>query len=251
MTGHWRLIALDMDGTLLRPDETISDENRRWIQRAREAGLEVTLATGRMMRGLVPALVQELGLTAPVVTGNGGEVWMPDGSLVERHVMAADDVRWLLALAREHRVHHWGSAAEALFRAGTFPEQVEAYTWVKFGFESDDPVRLRVIWDQLQAAGRFELTNSHPSNIEVNPAGVNKATGLATVCRILGIRAAEVIAMGDGLNDVPMLRWAGLGIAMGNAQPWVKEAADEVTEHHLADGVAKAIERILGAGALS
>jgi 5-amino-6-(5-phospho-D-ribitylamino)uracil phosphatase len=245
--NRWQLIALDMDGTLLRRDGTVSAENRKWIQKAREQGIEVTLATGRHIRSALPYM-EELGFTAPVVTSNGGEVWTADLVLLERHPLPLEDVRFLHEIALQYKkygTHIWANTINEIVHWDTFPEKIEQMIWLKFGYQNNDLSVIQEILHRLQAYGRFEITNSDPRNIEVNPAGINKASGLQTVCEHLRISPSRVVTMGDSLNDVAMLRWAGMGIAMGNAQEEVKAAADSVTASHEQDGVARAIERLL------
>jgi HAD superfamily hydrolase (TIGR01484 family) len=241
----WKLIALDMDGTSLREGRYLSDENRAWLLKAREAGIAFTFATGRHRRGIVAELMQDLNIQVPVVTMNGGEVWAADGELLARHPLSQDDVAWLRHLAAKYQAHFWAGSTEGPIQEHEFPDHVETCTWLKFGFYSWDQMVVRALWEELQRADRFELTNSHPLNIEVNPRGVTKAAGLQVVADYLGIQPEQVVAMGDSLNDIPMLRWAGLGIAMGNAQPPVKSAADWVTRSCDEDGVAYAIEKLL------
>jgi hydroxymethylpyrimidine pyrophosphatase-like HAD family hydrolase len=91
------------------------------------------------------------------------------------------------------------------------------------------------------------VTNSHPCNLEINPIGISKASGIEEVCRLIGISMSEVVAMGDSLNDMAMIKAAGLGVAMGNAQEELKAAADLVTVTNNEHAVAKIIrEHILG-----
>src|SRR5699024_5363474 len=121
------------------------------------------------------------------------------------------------------------------------PTDLSSSQWLKFGFDfDDDGVRTDVL-EQLSENPRLEITNSSPMNMEVNAVGVHKARGLETVCRRLGLSMDQVMAMGDSLNDIRMIKEAGLGIAMGNAQDVVKEAADWVTGTNEEDGVAQAI----------
>ena len=93
----------------------------------------------------------------------------------------------------------------------------------------------------VESWGTLEITNSHPSNIELNPLGISKASGVEAVCQLLGIRMSEVIAMGDSENDITMIREAGLGVAMGNAQDEVKRIADITTVTNNEHAVAKII----------
>ncbi len=242
--NRWRLIALDMDGTLLQAGGTISEQNLQWIHRARNAGIEVTIATGRPKRMIIPYL-ELLGIQVPFVVANGSEVWTSGGVLLERHTINHDDIRFLYALAQAYGIHFWSSVVDQVFKPGAFPEEIERYQWLKFGFKSEEPHVMGEIWKRLKAYGRLELSSSDPSNIEVNPKGITKATGLQKVCDYLNITAQQVVTMGDGLNDVAMLRWAGLGVAMANAPAEVQAYADTTTDHHEQDGVAKAIQKLL------
>jgi HAD superfamily hydrolase (TIGR01484 family) len=241
----WKLIALDMDGTSLDLGLDISEENRHWMRRAMAAGIQVTFATGRHIKGPVSRFMRELGMTAPVVTLNGGEVWTADGQLLDRHPHDPEDIKFLHQLAESFGVHHWATTSEGVVSDEPLPPRVADYVWLKFGFYADDLQAVRRIWGILEERDRFELSNSDPHNIEVNPKGVTKAAGLEVVCRHLGIKPSQVVVMGDSLNDVAMIRWAGLGIAMGNAQSEVKRVADWVTDTCQAHGVARAIERLL------
>ncbi|WP_134700541.1 Cof-type HAD-IIB family hydrolase [Ammoniphilus sp. YIM 78166] len=242
--NRWRLIALDMDGTLLEAEGTISEPNLQWIRRARNAGIEVTIATGRPKRMIIPYL-EMLDVQVPFVVANGSEVWTSGGVLLERHTIEHEDIRFLYALTQEFGTRFWSSVVDQVFKPGTFPEQIELYQWLKFGFKSEDRDVIEEIWKRLKTYGRLELSSSDPSNIEVNPKGITKATGLQKVCDYLNITAQQVVTMGDGLNDVAMLRWAGFGFAMANAPAEVQAAADEVTDHYERDGVAQAIQKLL------
>lgn len=94
--------------------------------------------------------------------------------------------------------------------------------------------------------GGLQMTNSSPVNIEINPAGVSKASGVAEVCKLLGIEMSEVVAVGDSLNDLAVIEAVGLGVAMGNAQEQVKEAADLIVASNNEDGIVEVIrEHIL------
>jgi Cof subfamily protein (haloacid dehalogenase superfamily) len=90
----------------------------------------------------------------------------------------------------------------------------------------------------------LELTNSLPTNVEANPAGVSKAAALHFLCERMGITMEEVMAVGDSLNDIKMIQASGVGVAMGNAQEAIKNVADFVTDTNNNNGVAKAIERV-------
>lgn len=241
---HCRLIALDLDGTLLDLQGTISNENQTWIDKARNRGIEVTIATGRPRR-LMTRYLEQLNLRVPYVVANGSEVWDENGTLLERHTIKHEDVAFLLNVAQRYGTVFWSSIVDHVFKPGEIPDKIENYQWLKFGFKSDQDEVIKQIWECLTEYEKLEITSSDPQNIEVNPLGISKATGLRKVCEHLKIQPHQVIAMGDGLNDITMMKWSGLGIAMGNAHAQVKSAAGRVTDHHLQDGVARAIENVL------
>ncbi|HJV45561.1 MAG TPA: Cof-type HAD-IIB family hydrolase [Bacillota bacterium] len=241
---EWRLIALDLDGTLLNEHGLIAEENQRSIQQARSVGVEVTIATGRPIHQVKP-IIELLGLTTPFVTTNGSEVWTVDGQLLDRHTIPSDTIWYLHKLAQEFKVEFWFSVANTVLQRGVLPKNVGDYQWLKFGYTILDQEVKKALWSRLENYGGLEISSSGTYNIEINPQGVSKASGLQVVCNYLGMTAGEVVTMGDGLNDVLMLSWSGFGIAMGNADEQVKEIANWVTSHHLEHGVAKAIRYLL------
>ncbi|RKD24333.1 hypothetical protein BEP19_08015 [Ammoniphilus oxalaticus] len=242
--SQWQLVALDLDGTLLDPAGTISSENRKWIKIAQQSGLEVTIATGRPLR-MMKSFLDLLEIRAPYVVANGSEVWAPPNQLLERHLFETKDIEYLLQLAKEYGTHFWSSVVDHVFETGQFPDDAGRYQWLKFGYQSSDQKIMKEIWDRLHARGNLEVSSSDPTNIEVNPYGVTKATGLQTVCDQLGIQAERVVTIGDGLNDISMMRWSGMAIAMENARHQVKAVADRQTVHHAKDGVAAALRALL------
>lgn len=243
--GRPRLVAFDVDGTLMRLNGEISERVQAAIRKAIASGVEVTLATGRRYSGFVADTAARLGLRVPLVTLNGSEVRWPDGRIIVQHMLKPEDMRFLHDLARRFGTRFWAvNTAQEVHDEDTLTDPDSA-TWLKFGYWAPDEAIVREVWRRLEARGGLELSNSHPNNIEVNPAGVSKASGLEVVCRQLGLTARDVVAVGDSLNDVEMIRWAGLGVAMGNAQDAVKAVADQVTAPVDEDGAAEVVERIL------
>jgi HAD superfamily hydrolase (TIGR01484 family) len=238
--GTYKLVALDMDGTLLNEEKLISKENREAIFAALEAGVSVIFSTGRGVQSAMPYAV-ELGLQTPIVSVNGGEVWKAPGELLKRHLLSAELVRAMHEIAVENDVWWWAYSVEGMFNTEKWVEQIESVQWLKFGYYTEEPLVLNKIRSQVEAWGTLEITNSHPNNIELNPKGVSKASGIKDVCELLGISMSEVIAMGDSENDITMILAAGLGVAMGNAQEGVKRVADLVTVTNDEHGVAKII----------
>lgn len=234
-----KLIAIDMDGTLLNDDQLISDENRNAIREAEDKGVYVVISTGRTLM-TCRELAESLKLSSFLITANGSEIWDSNFNLVERKLLHTDHIKMMWDLRNKHNTNFWASTVNKVWR-GEFPENITDHEWLKFGFDiEDDDIRNEVL-AELRKNKELEITNSSPTNIEVNALGINKAAALAKVSEKLGFTMENVMAMGDSLNDIAMIKEAGLGVAMGNAQDVVKETADWITDTNIEDGVAKAI----------
>ncbi|MEC1776078.1 Cof-type HAD-IIB family hydrolase [Bacillus mojavensis] len=234
-----KLIAIDMDGTLLNDEQLISDENRKAIREAEDKGVYVVISTGRTLM-TCRELAESLELSSFLITANGSEIWDSNFNLVERKLLHTDHIKMMWDLRNKHNTNFWASTVNKVWR-GEFPENITDHEWLKFGFDiEDDDIRNEVL-AELRKNKELEITNSSPTNIEVNALGINKAAALAKVSEKLGFTMEHVMAMGDSLNDIAMIKEAGKGVAMGNAQDIVKETADWITDTNIEDGVAKAI----------
>ncbi|MCY8918645.1 phosphoglycolate phosphatase [Bacillus atrophaeus] len=234
-----KLIAIDMDGTLLNDEQLISEGNRQAIREAEDKGVYVVISTGRTLM-TCRELAESLKLSSYLITANGSEIWDSEFNLVERQLLHTDHIQMMWDLKNKHNTNFWASTVDKVWR-GEFPETITDHEWLKFGFDiEDDDIRNEVL-TELKKNKELEITNSSPTNIEVNALGINKAAALAKVSEKLGFTMENVMAMGDSLNDIAMIEKAGVGIAMGNAQDTVKETADWVTDTNIEDGVAKAI----------
>ncbi|GIN72093.1 5-amino-6-(5-phospho-D-ribitylamino)uracil phosphatase YcsE [Bacillus sp. J14TS2] len=245
--AKYKLLALDMDGTVLNRNHEISEETFKWIHRAIQSGIVVMFATGREVQSINP-YVEQLGLESPLVSVNGSEVWSAPGSLLVRHTLKDDWIKELQVLAEEKECRYWAYTVNHVYTSMDWTDQLErpeGDPWLKFGIHCDDPICLQEMHEILAATGRYELTNSSPRNIEINPHGINKASGIREICQLLDIQMDEVVACGDSLNDLEMIRAAGLGIAMGNAQEAVKMTANAVTATNEENGVAQLIQTYL------
>jgi len=239
-----KLVALDMDGTLLTKDHEVSVANQTMIANAQAQGIIVMLCTGRWLAFCEP-YAEQLGLDTYFVTVNGGEIWTATKELVERHELAAEAIESMWHLGDKVGINMWMTSTTGNFMKSERPDDFYAYQWLKMGYSTEDHKKLAAVNEQLKTYEGLELTNSLPTNIEVNPHGVNKASALVRVCKELGITMEEVMAVGDSMNDIKMIEQAGIGVAMGNAQEKVKVAADFITAANDDDGVAKAIERLI------
>lgn len=239
-----RLIALDLDGTLLRNNLEISKRNQEAIMRAKNKGVHVLFSTGRPADFCFP-LMEQLNLEGYIITTSGGEIWTTDAKLIERNIFDPILFKKLWEIAKEFSTHYWLISTEKEFREEDHMDGFSNHQWLKIGYHSEDQEILKEIRKKLQRFQNIEITNSHPNNIEVNPSGVNKADAIKKVGKKLGISLEEVMAVGDSLNDATMIERCGLGVAMGNAQPKIKEIADYITDTNENDGVAKVIERFV------
>ena len=254
------LIALDLDGTLLAPDETIAPRNRAAIAAALAAGIRVVLVTGRGVD--MPIRVsRELGLNLPVICCHGAltkdfganktlvHIPVP---LVHAKPMIEFAEREELPLAiyvEEYFYRLEGSEmymedmrGPAWREVASFREVLrEAPTFIRFlGRESVE--RMQHEFGDLPLAFRYETWGDFIECAVLNREA-SKRNALAQLCADFQIPAERVMAVGDSRNDVPMLRWAGLGVAMGNALPEVVQSVRYVTLSNDEDGVAAAIER--------
>ena len=259
-----RLIASDLDGTLLGPDERVSERTRLALRAAREAGIGLVLVTGRPPRW-VHETAEQLELELPVICANGAIVYDAARRRLLAHRAMSSETARAVVLGLRERVSEPRFAFEMGLAFGREP----AYQ----PFASRPAARNMVVGDaidlirqpvtkilvrhaRLDAAAlaealepsdlaRIEATWSTPGLLEISAAGVTKASALAELCAGLGIRAESVAAFGDMPNDLSMLLWAGLGLAMGNAHPTLHAGCDRQIETNAEDGVAREIERWL------
>ncbi|MWC29543.1 Cof-type HAD-IIB family hydrolase [Paenibacillus sp. MMS18-CY102] len=245
--GTYKLVALDMDGTVLNETQEISETNQRWIRKAMDAGVIVCFSTGRGFRSALP-YAEQLGLMdIPMITVNGGEIWRKPHVLHQRTLLDPGTIRRLHQLALKHpEVWYWAYSTNDVYNKEKWIEPADYYAahhWLKFGYYTEDDAARNAILSEVSSWGTLEITNSSPWNLEMNPLGINKASALRELCALLGIDMSQTVAAGDSLNDIAAIREAGLGVAMGNAQDEVKAAADAITFTNEEHGVAELLRR--------
>lgn len=238
-----KLIALDMDGTLLNNEEEVSDYTKEVIAKAMAKKVHVVLSTGRWLESCYPYAAL-LKLDSYLVTVNGGQIWTMEKEMIEQHLLDPKYVKMMYELAEQMDMNIWMISTDRVWH-GKGPEDFFAYEWLKFGCDSLDSEKLTDLVEELSHYEELELTNSLPNNIEVNPKGVNKANAVRKVCDSIGISMNNVMAVGDSLNDIKAIQQSGLGVAMDNGQEAIKKVADYVTDTNNNDGVAKAIQRFV------
>ncbi|GIP40900.1 5-amino-6-(5-phospho-D-ribitylamino)uracil phosphatase YcsE [Paenibacillus sp. J31TS4] len=240
---RYRLIALDLDGTTLTDEKTLSPATKEWIGKAMDAGIHVIFSTGRGVQ-TAGGFREELGLQTPMVFLNGADLWRTPTEHYKRHLFLRDDIVRLHKLAMEADAHYWGYSIESLSSRKNWTDAHFDENWMKFGMSHPDPVVLKQLRETVKEWG-FEVTHSHVTNMEISLLGVTKESGVREVCDMLDISMDEVIAMGDSRNDYFLLKAAGLGVAMGNAEDEIKEMADAQTATNQEDGVALAIQKYI------
>lgn len=244
MTAKYRLLALDMDGTLLNDEQIITPKTVEWIRKAVDAGVHVCLSTGRASQSAMP-YAEQLGLKTPMIMVNGSEVWREPYELYRRSLMDPALVQQMYDLAQEYDIWFWAYSLDVVYNRNNWDGNIFGREWLKFGYSTeDDEIRHKLLM-RLQDLGGLEITNSSPQNFEINPLGVNKASGIREVCKLLGLEMEQVVAVGDSLNDLAAIQQAGLGVAMGNAQETVKQEADAVVASNNHDGIAEVIQKYI------
>lgn len=260
------LIALDLDGTLLNSEKKISHRNRAALAAAQAQGVKVVLTTGRPLKAM-DFLLEELGTAGLkeeyTITFNGGLVQRNNGEILSKVVLAPEDVATIhdetarlglpLDAISEGTVYEIHADRKSLYSLyNPYLNFIETDFKDLPSTISYNKCVTAVDQDFLDAAIKqirpdlfqdYEIFKSREMLLEWCPKNVHKATGLEALAAILGLTSDQVMACGDEANDLSMIQWAGLGVAMGNAIPAVKEVAALVAPvTNDQDAVAWAIE---------
>lgn len=267
----YQILALDIDGTVINSDKKLTDKTRDTILRAQELGVKVVLASGRPAHGVAP-LAEQLELErfeGYILSFNGAKIvdcktkktvfeqtfgpeWIP-----KLYGVAKKSAVHILTYARdggtiitEHPDDYYiqlESRINALpVRAvDSFPDAVHhPVNKCLMTGESEHLSKLEPVVRDF-VGGRLNVFRSEPFFLEIMPNNVDKAFALQKLLETLGLSREELMACGDGFNDVSMLRFAGRGVAMENAQESAKDAADFVTLSNNDDGVAYAVDKFI------
>ena len=264
VTRPVRLVATDLDGTLLGPDGTVSERTRSALEAVQARGVTVVFVTGRPTRWM-ESLWHHVGDHGLAVLDNGGVVYdVPGRRVLEARTIPREVGLEVARLVREHvpgsafaLEKTTGFAKEPSFRpdadveerfeitVGPLEEVFDGTVVKLLAFHTElAPVDY---WVRIQEVVGDAVTTTWSSGgalVEMSAAGVTKASTLELLCAERGIAAEEVVAFGDMPNDVAMLEWAGTSYAMGNGHPLALEAADRVAPPNAADGVAQVLEEL-------
>jgi len=260
-----KLLAIDLDFTLLDADRNIVPENASAIQRLKEAGIEIALASGRIASSM-RHFADELEIEASLISCNGAYLIAYDGRVLHEHKVKTEYSNEVLSFCRQNGIHAHVYADDTIF----FAEENEMlYKYMRrvkrgnvkvldwealFGIE---PLKIIMMLSPQEVGGvlheigsRFPLDEvqfamSEPEYLEVLSAKADKGKALSSLASALGLSQNQTAAIGDYYNDVPMLEWAGHSAAVANAPEEVKRVVDLVVGFNEEGGVAAYIDLIL------
>jgi len=263
--SKYRMLAIDLDDTLLNSQFKISPRNKEYIRRAREAGVHVTLATGRMYCSALP-YARELDINLPLITYQGALVKEAGSgeTLIHRPVpleLARQVIRQVKPLGYHINVYVDDNLyVEKITPEAEMYQRISGITARPVGdlltFLKEPPTKVLIVGgvQELDALGQemrrqfgrtLHITKSKPHFLEFSHPEATKGHALDTLARRWGLTPDQVIAIGDAPNDLEMIAYAGLGVVMDNARTEIKEKADYVTRSNDEDGVAEVIGKFI------
>jgi len=256
----YRLLALDLDGTVMGRSSALSTRVKRVVERVLEKGVVVTLATGRVFGSALP-FAQELGIRAPIISSQGAMIRAPRRRPLAEWTIPLPLAHQFIAVAREAGVKMSAYVGDTVYLEGQCPLIYPSSVEVKvvedlFSSLPGEPHKMRLEGDEEaiqnltsllseRFRGLLNLSRPDPFSLQATNREASKGQGVAYLARHLGIPREEVMAIGDYDNDVDMVAWAGLGVAVGNASPRLLAVADEIVPPLDEDGAAVAIERYI------
>ena len=266
---EYKMIVLDLDGTLTNRDKIITPRTKQALMEAQKMGKIVVLASGRPTAGIKP-LAEELELAAYgsyILSYNGGMITnCKTGEVIFSSTLPVESNKRIMGLAKEYGVDFLTYEGEEIItnndaciyahkesqinhlplRQVEHMEEHVNFPVVKF-LLLDDGDYLATVEPKVKAAlgKNFAVYRSEPYFLEVLPKGIDKAQSLERLLQHLGMTKKEMIACGDGYNDLTMIQYAGLGVAMENAVLPVRKAADYITASNNEDGVGLVVEKFM------
>lgn len=265
----YKLLVLDLDGTLTNTRKEVTEHTRTTLIKAQEQGLKIVLASGRPTYGIAPLanLLQLDKYEGYVLSYNGGEIidWKT-GELLYKNLLDPEVLPYLYQCANDNHfaiVTYDGEYVlteypddeyvlkEALLNVMKIKKVDNFLKAVQHPIAKclivGEPTRLAVLEKEMynHLHDQMGVFRSEPYFLELVPKGIDKAQSLAVLLKEIGMTKDEMIAVGDGFNDLSMIKYAGLGVAMSNAQEVIKENADFITLSNEEDGVAHVVEKFI------
>ncbi|MGI6123586.1 MAG: Cof-type HAD-IIB family hydrolase [Acetivibrionales bacterium] len=261
---NYKLMAVDIDGTLLNDEGKITHATLDAIKKAVEQGLVFTIASGRPIQG-IEYLNNILGLDAPFITYNGARIIKSKSKeVIFEQKLSYENAKKILSLGEKNNVTMMVWNDDKLY-VNKLNERVKKYITITMVtpilLNSDEPIKngvTKILWyDDVQKikehvikvketlGDKINYHTSLPFFLEFNDINASKALALQKIGEHYGIKQSEIIAVGDGFNDLSMIEYAGLGVAMGNAVEAIKSKADYITLSNNEDGIAHVINKFI------
>lgn len=271
---HIKLVASDLDGTLLNKNKEITPRLFEALKKLDELGIYFVPSTGRPF-GTVPKTIKELPFLKYVITSNGAAIYdaMEQKNIIENY-LTPEAVDAVIAIAKdlpvitEYFIEGKAYIAKKVYDdlspfdlteshefyiknsrtpVENFWEEMKKNNTVleNINLVFKDMELRKEIWDRLKALGLASVTAATTKNIEITSLYATKAQALEKLCEVLGFNRENVLAMGDGDNDMPMIQFAGIGVAMANGEEHIKQAADIIADDCNDFGAAKILEQII------
>jgi Cof subfamily protein (haloacid dehalogenase superfamily) len=271
---NYKLICLDMDGTLLNDEKEISDRNKEAIKSAIEKGVKVAICTGRLFTA-ANEYADMLGIKAPVISANGAYIREKDrNEIIYKSIFELKNAKAVLDIAKQYNISLNFHTPDSIYTERS-NKSYELYLKYNKNAANNNKINLQIVdnlyetllknkddilkciaieddielikkvKEELRKLPKVEVVSSSENNFEVMQKGVSKGRGVEMLAAYYGIDKSEVICIGDNENDLTMIEYAGLGIAMGNSEQAVIAKAKYITDTNNNDGVAKAIEKFI------
>ncbi|MDF2635077.1 MAG: Cof-like hydrolase [Pelosinus sp.] len=272
----YKLVCIDVDGTLLNQKHEITKRTKEILLKAHQQGVHIVISTGRMYTD-AEYYSNLIGVKSPVIASNGAFIKEKDNDkVIYKDILGESLSLELLELFRKHHINpyfctphkfYYGSIMFKLFYVGTKMlgtrsnelDMEYIFSWKQWRKvlhkEKDNIVKSEIIYkdaaliyelrNELNNVAQLEIVDSSRYNIEITRKGVSKGKAVEMLAIFYNLKREEIITIGDSANDVSMLEYAGLGIAMGNASDRVKQKADYITDSNDNEGVANAINKFI------
>lgn len=271
--NNYKLIVTDMDGTVLGGDHKITEENMRALKEADERGVKVVFATGRF-HDSAKEHVTFLEEVMPIVSSNGAIIKHPitnevlycnsiDKDISLKIVETLDNLDLSYQIYTDNEIlqkykteeekikmqdfikNTFSDKTEIIFKKD-LKEDIKDLNILKFNvMDFERPLLMKEARKEVEKIEGLEVTSSWNDNVEIMNAGSSKGNAVKFLCELLNIDKEEIIAFGDNYNDISMLEYVGMGVAMGNAEEDVKKIASYITDSNIESGVAKAIDDLV------
>ena len=261
-----KLFVSDLDGTMVISGKYPSEKNIAAVQKMINAGITVTIASGRMYRAALP-IAKKLGVNVPIITYNGALIKTVNGEIIHSEYFPKNLLLEVTTFFEKNNWYVHNYSNDELFIPFRSPftewyETTQKVTAQEIGWQgmkekTENVCKLLAINETVEEnlrrekillaefEGKIEITRSHPQLMEIMLPGISKAAAIKILAEKLGVEKSEVMAIGDGDNDLPMLQAAGQSVAMGNATDEVKKSCNFITKTCEEDGVAYAVEKFV------